>query len=102
MLVHRRFLGQWENLPPRVGLENAQQFWDHVATSPGQPPAVGSSTILKGRAGQPGEPGFSRTIHYEITGAGRIDYQFSDQFRTSPQSDEHRVVRILTISLDSH
>ena len=26
-------------------------------------------------------PGFSRTVHYEISGAGRIDYQFNDAYR---------------------
>src|SRR6202451_2929991 len=37
VLVHRQFLGIWNELPSRVGLANAQQFWDHVAMTPGQP-----------------------------------------------------------------
>jgi hypothetical protein len=44
VLVHRQFLGIWNDLPSRVGLENAQQFWDHVAMTPGQPPKVGTSS----------------------------------------------------------
>ncbi len=42
VLVHRQFLGLWNELPNRVGLANAQQFWDHVAMTPGQPPKVGT------------------------------------------------------------
>jgi alkylation response protein AidB-like acyl-CoA dehydrogenase len=30
------------------------------------------SQVLRGKAGEPMGPGFSRTIHYEISGAGRI------------------------------
>lgn len=102
VLVHRQYKELWEALPRRVGLESAQQFYDHVAHKPGESPQVGSSTLLRGRAGQPREPGFSRTIHYEISGAGRIDYQFHDAYRGGAQGDPHRVVFILTISLSSH
>jgi hypothetical protein len=77
VLVHRQYLDIWKQLPDRVGLANAQQFWDHVAMTPGQHPDVGSSSVMKGRHAEPKWPGYSRTIHYEITGAGRIDYQFS-------------------------
>ncbi|MBA2447513.1 MAG: Uma2 family endonuclease [Chloroflexi bacterium] len=80
MLVHRRFIDDWDQLPNRVGLEAAQQFYDHVATSPGQIPAVGSATILKGSLGKPLAEGFSRTVHYEISGAGRIDFQYHDTY----------------------
>jgi hypothetical protein len=77
VLVHHRYLAIWNELPARVGLANAQQFWDHVAMSPGQPPKVGTSSLMKGRHAAPKWPGYSRTVHYEITGAGRIDYQFN-------------------------
>lgn len=89
-------------MPDLVGLENAQQFWDHVAVRPGEPPDVGSSTILRGKAGLPWKPGFSKTVHYEITGAGRIDYQFCNEYETTSEGDKHRVVMILTITLGSH
>jgi hypothetical protein len=84
VLVHRKFAHLWTALPERVGLTAAQQFYDHVAATPGQPAAVNRTGILRGKAGEPKAPGFSRTIHYEITGAGRIDYQFNDAYRSAP------------------
>lgn len=102
ILVHRRFLVLWKRLPERVGIANAQQFYDHVANSPGIIPRVGQATILAGKAGRPAEEGFSRTVHYEITGAGRIDYQFNDSYRGGEKGDPHPVVRIRTIDLSSH
>jgi hypothetical protein len=101
VLVHRRFLDLWEGLPDRVGLEAAQQFYDHVATTPGQIPAVGSATILKGSLGNPLAEGFSRTVHYEISGAGRIDFQYHDAY-VGAKGDRHPVVFILRIALGSH
>jgi hypothetical protein len=102
VLVHRQYLDVWHSLPDRVGKESAQQFWDHVATTPGQPPAVGTSTVLRGRHHGPKWPGFSRTIHYEITGAGRIDYQYASATSEGDSGDAHPVVKILTIDLGSH
>jgi hypothetical protein len=69
---------------------------------PGQPPPVGRTSLLAGRAGRPGEAGFSRTIHYEISGAGRINYQFNDAYTGGALGDPYPVVRILTIELSSH
>jgi hypothetical protein len=100
--VHRRFARRWEDLPRTVGLESAQQFYDHVAQTPGVPPKVNTSVLLRGRAGLPKFEGCSRTIHYELSGAGRIDYQYSDAFMHGSQGDAHRVVLILTIDLGSH
>ena len=102
VLVHRRFVGLWEQLPDRVGLESAQQFYDHVADTPGATPAVNSSTILKGKAGKPKFEGGSRTVHYEISGAGRIDYQFVNDYTDGAHGDPHPVVFILSIDLSSH
>lgn len=102
VLVHRRFVGLWEQLPSRVGLAGAQQFYDHVAHTPEEPPAVNSSTILKGKAGRPKFEGGSRTIHYEISGAGRIDYQFVNDYTDGAHGDPHPVVFILSIDLSSH
>ncbi len=79
-----------------------QQFYDHVAHTPGTPPLVNSAVILRGKAGEPKFPGASRTIHYEISGAGRIDYQFVNEFRVADVGDPHPVVLILTIDLSSH
>lgn len=102
MLVHRHYLEVWNVLAERVGLESAQQFWDHVAFTPGEHPRVGSSAVMKGRHNGPKWPGYSRTIHYEISGAGRIDYQFNPASAEGAEGDPHGVVKILTIDLGSH
>jgi hypothetical protein len=102
VLVHRQFLDIWNELPTRVGLANAQQFWDHVAMTPGQPPKVGTSSVMKGKYAAPKWPGYSKTIHYEIIGAGRIDYQFNPSATEGAHGDPHGVVKILTIDLGSH
>ena len=83
-------------------MESAQQFWDHVAFTPGQHPTVGASSVMKGKYGQPKWPGYSRTLHYEISGAGRIDYQFNPVSTEGGRGDPHGVVKILTIDLGSH
>jgi hypothetical protein len=57
---------------------------------------------MKGRHAAPKWPGYSRTIHYEITGAGRLDYQFKADATDGALGDPHGVVRILTIDLGSH
>lgn len=101
VLVHRQFVGIWDQLPDRVGLEAAQQFYDHAANTPGQTPTVGSTTILRGSLGRPIGEGFSRTIHYEISGAGRIDFQYHDAY-VGTKGDPHPVVFILRIGLGSH
>jgi hypothetical protein len=74
-------------LPERVGLTAARQFYDHVAQTPGQPAPVNRTGVLRGRAGEPMAPGFSRTIHYEISGAGRIDYQYHDAYDDGARGD---------------
>jgi hypothetical protein len=35
VLVHHKYLPIWNELADRLGLANAQQFWDHVAMTPG-------------------------------------------------------------------
>jgi hypothetical protein len=101
VLAHKRFRAAYDDLITRVGEQQAQQFWDHVASTPGSPCAVGSVTILKGKAGQPQMPGFSRTHHFELTGSARADYQYNDAY-VGHQGDPHPVVVILTISFTSH
>jgi len=88
LLVHRQYASDWERLADRAGLENAQHFYDHVTATPDRHPSVGTSGMLRGKHNK-GIDGWSNRIHYEITGAGRIDY-------------EHPVVRILRIDLGSH
>lgn len=102
VLVHRRFAAMWKTLPEHVGITSVQQFYDHVAHNPGQPAAINRTGVLRGRAGEPMAPGFSRTIHYEISGAGRIDYQYHEEYIDGRYGDPHPVVLIRTINLSSH
>ncbi len=102
VLVHHRLDAIWGSLPQRVGIESAQQFWDHVALDPGRPPRVNSTTMLRGKRGTPLAAGFSRTIHYEISGAGRIDFQFNPDWSRGASGDAHAIVVILRIDLGSH
>jgi len=102
VLVHRRYYDKWLEMPERVGLEAAQEFWDHIAVRPGSRPPLASTVILRGRAGNPQGPGWSSTIHYELSSMARVNYQYCDTYRTSPKGDEHRVVAILTIDYSSH
>jgi hypothetical protein len=102
VVVHRKFADHWAQLVERVGLQQAQQFWDHVASTPGQPAPLASITVLKGSAGSPSGPGWSRRLHYEVSSSARIDYEFNNAYTTTVDGDEHPVVRILTISFTSH
>lgn len=101
VLVHRRYLSVWDSLVDRVGLARAQQFWDHVAYTPDRPPRAGRSSVMKGKHKKGGD-GWSPVIHYEISGAGRIDYQYNLAYQTSKAADPHAVVRMLVIDLGSH
>ena len=102
VLVHRRFMSHYTELSARVGEQQAKQFWDHVAHTPGQPDPIAPITILKGRAGRPNGEGWSRTFHYEVSGSARIDYQYNESYVTAPGGDPHPVVAILTINYSSH
>ncbi len=102
VLVHNRQAALWRDLPSRVGVRSAQQFYDHVAHTPGEKPPINATTILRGSTGKPKAPGFSRTVHYEISGAGRIDFQYNSKFTGGAKGDPHGVVFILTIDLSSH
>ena len=68
VLVHRKYESAWEQIVERVGIQQAQQFWDHVAKTPGMKDPIASTRPLKGKAGAPKEKGFSKTIHYEPGG----------------------------------
>lgn len=102
VLVHKAFYSHYQELVRRVGEQQAKQFWDHVAQTPGRTDPIAQTTILKGRAGRPIGEGWSRTTHYEVSSSARIDYQYHDSYKTAPDADPHRVVAILTISYSSH
>jgi hypothetical protein len=102
VLVHRQYLDAWNSLADNVGHTSARQFWDHVSMTPGFPPSVGTSTVLRGKHHRAKWPEYSQTIHYEISGAGRIDYQYASASKEGSRRDPHAVVKILTIDLTSH
>lgn len=102
VLVERRFHQKWLELADRVGVESANQFWDHVAMTPGQMPDINGSCLLRGKAGAPKGEGWSRTVHYEVSSMCRIDYQYKDAYQTHADGDVHKVVAILTINYSSH
>ncbi|MFI6510297.1 hypothetical protein ACIBCT_22050 [Streptosporangium sp. NPDC050855] len=85
-----------------MGLQQAQQFWDHVSQDPGKPVGIAQTSFLKGKAGKPQGPGWSRTVHYEVTGSARIDYQYCNEYQVGADGDVHAVVAILTINYSSH
>jgi hypothetical protein len=101
VLVLKAFRRKYDELVDRVGLQQAQQFWDHLAACPGQPSPVASITVLRGRAGR-AVNGWSRRYHYELTSMARADYRFRDDYVASPGGDPHPVVQILTIAYGSH
>jgi hypothetical protein len=100
--VHRQYKPHYDELVDRVGLKQAQQFWDHVAYTPGVPDPIAQTCILSGKAGKPKGAGWSRTFHYEVSSSARINYQYNDAYKTSPDGDSHRVATIETIDYSSH
>ncbi len=98
LLVHHKL----QDRRARVPVKAAQEFYDHVSQAPGAPPLIKTSTVLRGKAGAPKLDGFSRTIHYEVSGAGRIDYQYNEAFSDGRYGDRHAVVLVIAINLSSH
>lgn len=102
VLVHHRFKNHYDQLSERVGLQGAQELWDHISQKPGSQPPTANTCILRGSAGKPMGEGWSRTIHYEVSSSGRVDYQFNDAFCGGEFVDPHPVVAIMTINYSSH
>lgn len=101
LLVHRHYARAWESLADRVDQDSAQQLHDHVPATTDRPPRVGTSGMLRGNHNK-GKSGWSTRIHYEVTGAGQIDYEYHATYRVGAKSDKQPVVRILRIELGSH
>ena len=102
VLVHRKFRRHWQEVVDRIGIQQAQEFWDHLAMAPGSSPPTANTTLLRGKAGQPIGDGWSRTVHYELSSMARANYQYNNAYRTRPDGDPHPVVAILTIDYSSH
>src|SRR5262249_32617324 len=70
VLVHKSFARRYAELVDRVGLQQAQQFWDHISQNPGQTSATANITVLKGSVGR-AVGGWSRVYHYELSSMAR-------------------------------
>jgi hypothetical protein len=57
---------------------------------------------MKGKHNAAKWAGYSKTIYYEISGAGRLDYQYNANSSEGTKGDPHGVVKIMTIDLSSH
>lgn len=101
VLVHRKHAALWAQLADRVGEQNAQRAWEHLAHTPNLPPKIGQCTKLRGTE-KFAKDGWSAVYHYEVSGAGRIDYQFNAAFAGGANGDPHPVVRIIKLDLSSH
>ena len=101
ILMSKNLWKAWENAVGQAGDQNMQQLWNHLAYRPDQPPLLGSVTRLKGGHVK-GKNGWSDVHHYEITGAGRIDYQFDTHYIGGTKGDPHAVVKIVRIDMSSH
>lgn len=101
VLMSKSMWKQWENAVSQAGDQNVQQLWNHLAYRPDQLPLLGSVTRLKG-GHMKGKEGWSDVHHYEITGAGRINYQFHPDYAGGAQGDKHAVVKVTSIDMSSH
>lgn len=97
VLVHRQFLKRWEDLVPRVGAQGAQQLWDYLTTQPGQQSPYGCVSKLRGAP-----KGSITTWHYEVSGAGRVDFQCFPDLVATPGEPAHPTVKIVGIDYGSH
>jgi hypothetical protein len=91
----------WENATGQAGDQKVQQLWNHLAYRPDKPGLLGGVTRVKGGQAR-GRGGWSDVHHYEITGAGRIDYQFHPEYSGGAKGDPHPVVKIIRIDMFSH
>lgn len=101
VLIHHKYRNLWAELPDRVGLQNASRAWDYLAHTPNSPPRIGQCTKLKG-TDKFAKNGWSAVYHYEVSGAGRIDFQYNQAFTGGGRGDSHPVVRIIRLDLSSH
>ncbi len=100
--MHRKHARAWAELADRFGERNADELWDHLTSRPNRPPRLGTVTPMKGKLGKPLADGTSGVFHYEISGAGRVDYRFHPAYRTSPDRAAHPTVFIVSIDHRSH
>lgn len=102
VLVHRKQVEDWNRIAEMCGESNAPQLWTHLTTRPDQKPLLGTVTPMKGRQYGATSDGMSRVYHYEVTGGGRVDYRYNNQYQVSESGDAHPVVQIVLVALGSH
>lgn len=101
VLINKSDWKRWVDMVGKVGAGSAQRLWDHLAYRADQPPEVGTVTRLKG-GHMKGTGGWSDVHHYEVSGAGRVDFQFHKEFTGGETGEPHAVVQIIRISMSSH
>ena len=101
VLLSKSLWKQWENFVALAGDQNIQQLCNHLAYRPDQLPLLGSVTRLKG-GHMRGKEGWSDVHHHEVTGAGRINYQFHPDYEGGAKSEKHAIVKVTSIDMSSH
>lgn len=99
VLIHKRQVGAWRHMVENAGVESAQQCWDHMAmaTRPGLPALINSTTKMRGKQFAPTPDGFSGVIHYRAGSALRVDFRFHDAYDRGAQGDAHRIVIVIKV-----
>lgn len=97
VVVHRQLLQKWDELASRVGKANAEQLWDFLSRQPDRPSPYGCVSPMRGAP-----KGAKKTWHYEVSGAGRVDYQYEPAHIATPGKDPHPTVFIVGIDYGSH
>lgn len=97
VLIHKRLGAEWQHLVDNAGVESAQQCWDHMATRPGLPALINSTTKMRGKQNAPTPDGFSSVIHYRAGSALRVDFRFHDAYDHGTQGDAHRIVIVIGV-----
>lgn len=97
VVVHHKFLKRWEELVGRVGLTGAQQLWDYLTTQPGEPGPYRCVSKMRGTG--KGKP---TVWHYEVSGAGRVDFRVELHHEAKSGMGAHPTVFIIGINFGSH
>lgn len=96
-MVHRQLAERWDELVPRAGVASAHQLWEYLTTQPDRPSPYGCVSPWRGQ-----KKGQTQTWHYEVSGAGRVDFQIDAAHVATPGRPPHPTVFIVGISYSSH
>lgn len=101
VLINKSHWRAWERMIQAVGAQSAQRLWNHLAHSADQPPLVGQVTRMKG-GHMKATGGWSAVHHYEVSGAGRVDFRYHHSFTGGATGEPHGVVQVIRVDLSSH